>query len=204
MGSTLTVQVMELLAPIAAAIPNPFELMHYPLLFAGHVALFFTALNLFPIGQLDGGHILYGMVGPRVHRILSPLFFIMLVFYSGLGSAQPIDLNYDVNGWEKLQWNFFYLLFLVITFSKTAEGWLNTIMLALAVFAGQYVAAVAFPGIEGYQGWLVFCFVLGRFLGIYHPPALVEEPIGRTRMVVGGISILVFIASFSPKAFWFQ
>lgn len=204
MGSTLTVQLMETLAPDAAAIPNPYELMHYPLLFAGHVALFFTALNLFPIGQLDGGHILYGMVGPRWHRILSPLFFICLVFYSGLGSAQPIDLQYDTFGWEKLQWNFFYLVFLVVTFSRTVEGWLNIILLAVSVFAGQYLLAVLMPGIEGYNGWLVFCFVLGRFLGIYHPPALIEEPIGPVRMAVGFLSILVFILSFSPRAFWFE
>ncbi len=204
MGSTLTVKVMELLASDPAAIPNQFELMHYPLLFAGHVALFFTALNLFPIGQLDGGHILYGMVGPKWHRMLSPLFFIMLVFYSGLGSAQPISLQYDTFGWEKLEWNLFYLVFLMVTFSKTAEGFLNIAMLSLAVFAGQYLMAVAVPGIEGYNGWLAFCFVLGRFLGVYHPPALIEEPIGRTRMIVGVLSILVFMLSFSPKAFWFE
>lgn len=36
-------------------VPNSYEMMHYPWLFAGYLALFFTALNLMPIGQLDGG-----------------------------------------------------------------------------------------------------------------------------------------------------
>jgi membrane-associated protease RseP (regulator of RpoE activity) len=52
-------------------IPNGYELMHYPFLFAGFLALFFTALNLLPIGQLDGGHILFSVFGMKIHSILS-------------------------------------------------------------------------------------------------------------------------------------
>ncbi|MEJ7663931.1 MAG: site-2 protease family protein [Hymenobacter sp.] len=46
-------------------LPHPNLLLRYPLLVAGELSLFFTALNLLPIGQLDGGHILYGLLGPR-------------------------------------------------------------------------------------------------------------------------------------------
>ncbi|WP_222610128.1 hypothetical protein, partial [Kingella denitrificans] len=38
-------------------VPNPHEMMHYPVLLAAYIALFFTCLNLLPIGQLDGGHV---------------------------------------------------------------------------------------------------------------------------------------------------
>ena len=53
------------------------DLYLHPVARAAWVGLLATALNLLPIGQLDGGHILYAFFGKR-HRRLSQVFAIAL------------------------------------------------------------------------------------------------------------------------------
>src|SRR5579862_4512785 len=74
-GTPLIIRLMEWVrfpgVPIA-------DIYLHPVARAAWVGLLATALNLLPIGQLDGGHILYAFVGEKM-RWLSRIFVALLV-----------------------------------------------------------------------------------------------------------------------------
>jgi membrane-associated protease RseP (regulator of RpoE activity) len=61
-----------------------YDLVLHPVAFAGWVGLLVTALNLFPLGQLDGGHVSYAVLGSKskiAAKIFLAVYFIMAVFF---------------------------------------------------------------------------------------------------------------------------
>lgn len=55
----------------------------HPVARAAWVGILATALNLLPIGQLDGGHVLYSFVGNR-HRLMSKILVLVLLVMAPL------------------------------------------------------------------------------------------------------------------------
>ncbi|MFQ6607260.1 MAG: site-2 protease family protein [Fidelibacterota bacterium] len=54
------------------------EIYHFPLIFAGWIGFLVTMLNLLPIGQLDGGHIAYAIMGKK-HNVFAKWVFLSLL-----------------------------------------------------------------------------------------------------------------------------
>jgi len=79
---------------VAGSLPEGNTLMLHPVAFAGWVGLFVTALNLLPIGQLDGGHVVYGLFGRRAARIslVALIAFALLAVFASLAWLLPVIL----------------------------------------------------------------------------------------------------------------
>jgi membrane-associated protease RseP (regulator of RpoE activity) len=119
--------------------PDTVTVNLHPIAFAGWWGLFVTALNLLPVGQLDGGHVVYALFGPRGHRIISRaawfgfllmalvpylmhlpywpgwLTWFVLVLILGLGHPITADANTPLRGFRRIAaWA--TILLLIITF----------------------------------------------------------------------------------------
>jgi membrane-associated protease RseP (regulator of RpoE activity) len=104
--------------------PNNVTIDLHPIAFAGWLGMFVTTLNLLPVGQLDGGHVVYALFGRR-HRIISRLFVVgcilmvvvpaiagwefwggwlfwaALLFMLGLGHPATVDEKMPLDPWRR-------------------------------------------------------------------------------------------------------
>jgi len=151
-GSSLLYNFLStiLTDPAKEFVPPMTEMYHYPFLCAGWFGLFVTAMNLIPVGQLDGGHISYSMFGAR-HRIVANTAMIVLLVLGFCGLIPVLGIQFPF-GWP---W------------------WL--VWAALIVF----IIKIYHPEIEGEEeldlnrksvGWITFlifvvCFIPSPFVG---------------------------------------
>lgn len=163
-----------------AFIPPMNEMYHYPLLNVGWFGLFVTSLNLLPIGQLDGGHIVYAMFGEKQYRIGKYFWWFILFVGSGtlLMSLHEFLLADSPNSF-------------VISLQGTI---LPAIDKVKNVFPMYYF---------GWGGWLFWALITKLFIKIPHPPIYDINPIGKTRMTIGWIVILFILLIFSPNGIYF-
>ncbi|MDX5421592.1 MAG: site-2 protease family protein [Hymenobacteraceae bacterium] len=191
LGKNLLFMFFEQFVADPALVPNQYEVIHYPLVFAGYLALFFTALNLLPIGQLDGGHVLYGLIGYKHFNRLSPIFYALFVLYAGLGVISP----YSQPVWSEelllvfapfAYWAFWKL------FDDRRRGFAATMALLLL----QYSFAGLLPELEAYF-WLWPFYIL--YLVFVLQPA---TPKLRYTLYLAGtvLALQLLISLFFPEA----
>jgi membrane-associated protease RseP (regulator of RpoE activity) len=155
-GNTILFKVLEMIFtnPSREFVPPMSEIYHYPFLCVGWFGLFVTAMNLLPVGQLDGGHMIFAMFGKH-HRKIARTFFFIILLIGLLGLVPLIPQKY-------LPW------------SNIEIGW---------------------------TGWLFWCAILFFIIKLDHPPVMDMSPLDTKRKIVGWLTIVIFIVSFSPIPF---
>ncbi|MCX6154163.1 MAG: site-2 protease family protein [Candidatus Kapabacteria bacterium] len=155
-------------------VPPMNEIYHYPFLCVGWFGLFVTMLNMLPIGQLDGGHVIYAMFG-RWQSIISRIFWWMCIIIA-VGAVLNFlieFLNSDINFPFKIFFEDYVLFYLKIF--KNAAPWY----------------------FSGWGGWLVWAIICKVFIKLDHVPVADSQSIGTRRMIIGIIAIIIFIISFN-------
>lgn len=203
---TLTIGTTPLywiLSQFFSDVPPMWEMYHYPMLFAGWLGLFFTALNLLPVGQLDGGHILYALVGPLWHRRIARAFVLLLLWSGGIGFISEVEPA--LASWNLPTGQTSWLVLTMILFLYTKRifhhDWVHT---GAAVFGLTVAIALGLNSswvvdVFGYSGWLVWCLLIIVFIRVEHPPVAVIEPLTPRRKVLALCSLLIFALCFSFK-----
>jgi membrane-associated protease RseP (regulator of RpoE activity) len=135
LGSSLLLSLLSWL--VVGPIPNGYDIVIHPVGFAGWIGLLVTSLNLLPIGQLDGGHVAYALLGERQNKISRYVFLAilalgifgwqgwllwsLLLFIMGFRHPRPLewwvplDRKRKVIGWVAVA--VFILTFIPVPFS---------------------------------------------------------------------------------------
>jgi membrane-associated protease RseP (regulator of RpoE activity) len=141
--------------------PNNVNVNLDPIAFAGWIGLFVTTLNLLPVGQLDGGHVVYSLFGGRWHHRVSRLFTLGCL----LMVMVPVTLN--------------FLFHTELTFWG---GWL--LWFAIVIFLGLGHPSTVDPetplvGMRKYAAWATVALFIGTFSPVpawFAPPSAEQPP----------------------------
>ncbi len=98
-------------------VPSNMVILSHPVLLAAYFLFLITFLNLLPIGQLDGGHVVRALTDPHTHRTIS-MSVILTLIPLGIILSETLDPIYSVL-------TFFSILAFFLTARREHVGVLN-------------------------------------------------------------------------------
>ncbi len=223
LGESLILKLIEHFAVLK--IPDGMDIELSPVAFAAWAGMFVTMINLLPVGQLDGGHVAYALLGRRqdraavfVHRSMLAFFFVSLVSLVGRDVRAGMGLyrlgSHVNNSLFWLVW--FELIAILGQLSARAQPGGRvpseaisirtrlSMTLMLAIFAGfarerrePAIWIAWFAGLALLLAMDVRGGVLRKHSMFDHPPAG-NAPLGTPRAVVAVVTLALFVLLFMP------
>ena len=179
---------MALTKSVFGRIPEGYTVLLHPVAFAGWLGFFVTSLNLLPMGQLDGGHVVYGIFGPR-HRIISRMVFLGLVCWGLHPVFSRIDFFPTAWGLACL---FLALRMAMMSNSRPFLRYMFVFLVLINIWENLTPDTSI---------WLVWA-VLMTFIRLDHPPTWdVRIPLDNKRTTLGWMALVIFVLTFIPIPF---
>jgi membrane-associated protease RseP (regulator of RpoE activity) len=137
MGSSI---LSDFIIGIVTDIPAGQTVIIHPIYFAAWLGLYLTGINLLPVGQLDGGHVTYALLGRFAHVIalaaflaliaagyfLHPNWYIWAFFILIGGLRHPPPLNDLSNiGWPRKILGLMTVILFILIIIPIPNIWLN-------------------------------------------------------------------------------
>ncbi|GEM_PF-700950 len=179
---------------VKGPVPEGKELLLNGVAMAGWVGIFITAINLVPVSQLDGGHVLYALLGRRSYLIVRVLFLfavvavvvtgswlwllpLVIVLFIGLYHPPTMDDGKDIGGFRRaLGW--ITLGFVVLGFTPDP---LQVRFPDPGKFRDEYIDVVKSsvdPEVESRPGLAASSLgaILGGVHGFVEPDGMLPQP----------------------------
>jgi membrane-associated protease RseP (regulator of RpoE activity) len=145
-----------------------------PMLNVAWFGMFVTSLNMLPLGQLDGGHVLYAMFGRRQHLISRILWYFLLA----MGLLGLFATLHDY-----------------FTHPVVIDQYPTVVSIMSPIY--DFLYSIGPFMVKFWPGWLIWAMITKFFIKIKHPIIQYEEPLDKKRMAIGWFAILILILTFS-------
>ncbi|MEE2903426.1 MAG: site-2 protease family protein [Myxococcota bacterium] len=173
--SLLSALFVKILRPELAANET---LLAHPVWIGAWGGFLVTAINLLPMGQLDGGHILHALNPKKAFARSRRVFKALIVLgFMGLGVHLPSMLWSITQAFGLEPESFFSISYLED--STLLMPWFSHVFLVWAIF--------------------------GRFTGLQHPPVRNEdENLSKVRYWLAFVCLVILILTFIPSPLWVE
>jgi membrane-associated protease RseP (regulator of RpoE activity) len=140
----------------------------HPVAFAAWAGLLVTALNLIPVGQLDGGHVVFGLFGHRARALRGPII-VLLLLMAIIGTVRELSASLPPG---------------------ELVGTMGDVLTAL-----RPLADVPLPG---WSGWWIWIFLIVFLLQHHAPVLDEITPLDGKRKALGIATLVIFLLIFTP------